>query len=274
MKKTNKERMANDAGRRAVSLESRDSDVKTQAEVTTSEEVGGRVTLKINGDVVEARSGMTLLETARSAGIFIPTLCHDEELSPYGVCRLCIVDVVKNPKPRIVASCVYPVQDGLEVWTESKRVVRYRRLMLELIQTRWPWIDEDLLERYGVEQKRFEENTNFCILCGLCVRYCTEVKKANVLGFVGRGIQRQVVIYPELAVKVCPTCDGGKMGCRSVCPTGVIPNDFALTGPRFGKKLPLAYPVRTYDKDNILDVLRKVGDLRMPWVRKQALPHK
>jgi len=263
--------MVDEAGRREASLKSRDSTVKTRAEVRAVEAVAGEVTLKINGDVVVAKPGMTVLEAARSADIFIPTLCHHEELSPYGACRLCVVEIASGRRSRIVASCIYPVEDGLEVLTESERVVKYRRVMLELILARWSWVDKDLLERYGVES-RFEENANFCILCGLCVRYCTEVKKADVLGFVGRGTERQVVIYPELAAKVCPTCDGGDMGCRSVCPTGVMPNNFAVTGPRFGKKLPLAYPVRTYDEDNVRDVMHTVGDWRMPWVRNQAMP--
>jgi bidirectional [NiFe] hydrogenase diaphorase subunit len=244
------------------------SDVKTRAPLPAPVKVGAPVTLRINGNVVEAQPGMTLLEAAQSADIFIPTLCHHKELSPYGACRLCVVEIIARGRSRIVASCLYPVEDGLEVLTESKRVVRHRRVILELMLTRWPWADKALLERYGIKQSRFEENTNFCILCGLCVRYCAEVKKANVLGYVGRGTERQVVIYAEQALKVCPTCDGGEMGCRSVCPTGVIPNDFALTGPRFGKKIPLAHPVRIYDEDNVRDVLHTIGDQRMPWVRK------
>jgi NADH dehydrogenase/NADH:ubiquinone oxidoreductase subunit G len=124
----------------------------------------------------------------------------------------------------------------------------------------WPGTGQALLERYDVKQNRLEENTTMCILCGLCVRYCAEVKKANVLGYIGRGTKRQVVIYPELAVEACPSCDGGNMGCRSVCPTGVIPNDFALAGQRPGKKLPLAHPVSIYDQDNIREVLHIIGD--------------
>lgn len=268
MEKTDKEKMIDRTKHRGVSLKTSNNNLKTRAAVPTPVGVAVPVTLKINGNVVEAQPGMTLLEAARSADIFIPTLCNHEELSHYGACRLCIVEITARRRSRIVASCLYPVEDGLEVLTESERVVRHRRVILELILTRWPWVDKDLLERYGIKQSRFEENTNFCILCGLCVRYCTEVKKANVLGYVGRGTERQIVIYAEQALKVCPTCDGGEMGCRSVCPTGVIPNEFAHTGPRFGKKIPLAYPARTYDEDNVRDVLHIVGDWRMPSVRK------
>lgn len=269
MKRTEKGKMINKAKQRGVSLETRDSSVKPQV-VPTPVEVAAPVTLKINGNSVEARPGMTVLEAAQSVGIFVPTLCQHKELSPYGACRLCVVELKGRRGSRVVASCLYPVENDLEVLTESERVVKHRGVILELMLARWPWVDKDLLERYGVEQGRFEEHTNFCILCGLCVRYCTEVKKANVLGYIGRGIERQVVIYAEQALKVCPTCDYGGMGCRSVCPTGVIPNEFAHTGPRFGKKVPVAYPVRIYDEDNIRDVLRTVGDWRMPWVRKSA----
>jgi bidirectional [NiFe] hydrogenase diaphorase subunit len=242
--------------------------------VAPAVEAAQQVELTINGQAVEAWEGMTLLQAAQSVGIFIPTLCHHKELSNFGACRLCSVEVIRGRRSRIVASCIYPVEDGIEVLTESEKVVKHRKTILELIQTRWPWVDKELCEKYGTQPGRFEEKTDFCILCGLCVRYCSEVKKAECLGFVGRGAERQVVIYPERAIEFCPTCDGGKMGCRSVCPTGTIPNEFAHTGPRFGKKLPLAYPVKSYSEDNVREVLHTVGDWRMPWVRGQAMPNK
>ena len=229
------------------------------------------VMLTIDDKEVKAKGGTTILEAAQSAGINIPTLCHHEKFAAYGACRLCTVEIIRGQRSRLVASCVYTVEDGLVVKTESEPVIKGRRILLELILARWqidkirldhwPWTGKALLERYGLERTRFEDNTTMCILCGLCVRYCAEVKKANVLGFIGRGITRQVVIYPELAVKVCPSCDGGNMGCRSVCPTGVIPNNFALSGPYWGKKLPLAHPVSIYDEDNIRDIRHTVGDL-------------
>jgi len=223
----------------------------------------GDVNLVINDKDVKAQEGMTILEAAQSAGIDIPTLCHHEQLAPYGACRLCTVEIFRGRRSRLVTSCAYPVEEGLIVKTESEPVIKGRKMLLELILTRWPWVDKSMLEKCGLERTRFEENTTFCILCGLCVRYCAEVKKANVLGFVGRGIKRQVVIYPELAAEVCPSCDDGWMECRSVCPTGVIPNDFALTGINLARKvpLPIAHPVRTFDQDNIREIRRTVGDL-------------
>jgi len=242
--------------------------------VAPAVEEAQQVELTINGEAVEAWEGMTLLQAAQSAGIFIPTLCHHKELTNFGACRLCSVEVIRGRRSRIVASCLYPVEDGIEVLTESEKVVKRRKTILELIQTRWPWVDKELVEKYGAQPGRFEEKTDFCILCGLCVRYCSEVKKAECLGFVGRGAEKQVVIYPERAIEFCHKCDGGKMGCRSVCPTGTIPNEFAHTGPRFGKKLPLAYPVKSYSEDNVRKVLHTVGDWRMPWVRGQTMPSK
>ncbi len=218
------------------------------------------VTLTINGQRVEASTGMTLLEAARTGGIDIPTLCYHEKLSGFGACRLCIVELVKGKRSRIVASCLYPVEEGLEVQTESERVIRHRKVILELMLARWPWIDKELLRKYGVEKSRFDENTTFCILCGLCVRHCTEVKKENVLGFIGRGTQRQVVLYPELAAQACPKCGQGKMECLRVCPTGVIPSDFAVKGP-LQEKHPFVFPIRMREDDNARVVSEQVGDV-------------
>ena len=268
------EREKQEIGRQARKAVS-DRSVESIAQpVAPAVEEAQQVDLTINGQAVEAWEGMTLLQAAQSVGISIPTLCHHKELSSYGACRLCSVEVIRGRRSRIVASCIYPVEDGIEVLTESDRVVKHRKIILELIQSRWPWVDKELLEKYGVQPARFEEKTDFCVLCGLCVRYCSEVKKADCLGFVGRGAQRQIVIYPERAIEACSTCEGGKMGCRSVCPTGTIPNEFAHTGPRFGKKLPLAYPVKSYSEDNVREVLHTVGDWRMPWERSQTMPNK
>jgi bidirectional [NiFe] hydrogenase diaphorase subunit len=217
------------------------------------------VTLTINNREVKAPEGMTVLEAARTVGIEIPTLCCHEKLTGYGACRLCVVELVKGTRSRIVASCLYPVEEGLNVQTESDRVVKHRQIILELMQARWPWIDEKLLEKCGVKKGRLEENATFCILCGLCVRHCSEVKKANVLGFVGRGTRRQVVLYPELAARACPTCGEGTMECVQICPTGVIPSDFAVIIPAQGKK-PLVFPIRFRDDDNNRIVSEQVGD--------------
>ena len=231
------------------------------AKEKTKEKSAELVTLKINDKLVEAGEGMTVLEAARSADIFIPTLCYLENLPNLSACQLCIVEVVKGNRSRIVVSCQFPVSEGLVVYTESERVVKHRKVILELLLTRWPWVNKELLEKYGIKESRFDENTTFCILCGLCVQHCALVKKANVLNFVGRGTEKQVVFHSELALMHCPTCKDGEMECRFVCPTGVIPKEFAVTIPRFGKKLPVVFPVNMYSDDNIQEISKKVGDI-------------
>lgn len=212
-----------------------------------------QVTIKIDGREVKAQEGTTILQAAKQVGIKIPTLCHDDRLAPYGACRLCSVEIVSGRKPKVVASCVYPVEEGLVVDTESPRILKIRRVIMELLQARSPGLKEEWAERYGLDKAKLEREPTFCILCGLCVRYCAEVKKANVLGFVGRGTGRQVVFFPEIALKACPSCKE----CFNICPTGVIPTDFAVSVPRFAKQ-PTVFPVRLRDEQNLRRLLDKI----------------
>jgi bidirectional [NiFe] hydrogenase diaphorase subunit len=180
------------------------------------------VTLEIDGRQVKAKEGMTILEAARSVGIDIPTLCYHEKLAPYGACRLCTVEISRNKRTRLVTACVYPVEDGLVVKTESPQVIKTRKMLLELMLASAPAkAIEDLALQYGVEKPRFEAERTMCVLCGLCVRYCAEIKKANAIGFVGRGIERKVVFFPEIASTVCMSCKE----CFGLCPTGKLPSE-------------------------------------------------
>ena len=184
------------------------------------------VTLTINDEEVKAREGMTILEAARSAGVDIPTLCYHEKLAPYGACRLCMVEIIKGKRSRLVTSCVYPVEDGLIVKTESEPVIKGRKMLLELMWARAPGAKaiQDYGMRYGIDRTKFKVEPTYCILCGLCVRYCAEVKKKNAIGFVGRGTERKVMFFPEIASEECPKCGE----CFSICPTGVLPSNYAL----------------------------------------------
>jgi len=139
------------------------------------------ILLQIDGREVKATEGMTLLEAARSAGISIPTLCHHEKLEPYGGCRLCIVEVEDRGRTSLVVSCVYPVKGNLVVRTRSAKVDRIRKMILELLMAHAPDAFElqNLAQEYGADRDRFEKEASFCIHCGLCVRYCAEVKKKN-----------------------------------------------------------------------------------------------
>jgi len=180
------------------------------------------IRLEIDGKTVEAKQGMTILQAAQGAGIDIPTLCYDERLAPYGACRLCTVEITKDSQTRLVASCVYPVEKGLVVKTDSERVRRIRRMILELLLPLAPTGPiESLARKCGLERSRFTAEQTSCVLCGLCVRYCAEIKKANAIGFVGRGINREVAFLPEVALKVCDSC----RECFAICPGGKVTLD-------------------------------------------------
>ncbi len=201
------------------------------------------VTFIINDQEVKVEEGVTILEAARSVGIDIPALCHHEKLAPYGACRLCTVEIIRGQRSRLVTSCVYPVENGLIVKTESEPVIKGRKMLLELMWARAPGVQpirdygirysitgvqavQDYGIAYGISaiKTKFEIEPIFCILCGLCVRYCEEVKKKNAIGFIGRGTEREIVFFPEIAREECPNCQE----CYSICPTGALPSHYAL----------------------------------------------
>jgi bidirectional [NiFe] hydrogenase diaphorase subunit len=181
------------------------------------------VTLNIDGKSVTCEEGKTLLEAASSIGVMIPTLCHNEKLAPYGACRICTVEITKNKKKRFVTACVYPAEEGLEVRTDTPEVRKIRGTILDLLLASSPKAKNivEMAKEYGIIEKSFEAERTNCILCGLCVRYCHEVKGANAIGFVGRGIERRVVFFPEIAKTVCASC----RECFSLCPTAKLPSE-------------------------------------------------
>lgn len=180
-----------------------------------------KVKLNIDGKEVEAEEGKTIIEAARAAGINIPTLCYNEKLAPYGVCRFCSVEITKNGRSKLVVSCVYQVEDGLVVKTSVPKVIKTRKMILELMLGSAPVLKE-LAKEYGIDKPRFKSEVTQCILCGQCVRYCAEVKGANALTFVGRGVNRRVAFVDEVVAKgVCMDC----RQCYGVCPTGKIPRE-------------------------------------------------
>jgi bidirectional [NiFe] hydrogenase diaphorase subunit len=185
------------------------------------------ITLQIDGREVKAEEGMTILEAAQSAGIFIPTLCHHEKLEPYGACRVCTVEIEARGRTNLVAACLYPVEKGLVVRTRSERVDKTRKVLLELMLAHAPDAAElqDLAQEYGANKARFEKESSFCILCGLCVRYCAEVKKKNAIGFVDRGTRREIIFIPEIASKECEDCKE----CFPLCPTEALQATYLLT---------------------------------------------
>jgi NADH dehydrogenase/NADH:ubiquinone oxidoreductase subunit G len=184
------------------------------------------IRLTIDGREVKASDGMTLLEAAQAAGIHIPTICHHEKLEPFGGCRLCIVELEEKGWTRLVVSCVYPAADNLVVRTRSEKVDRIRRTLIELLLAHAPDAFElqELAKEYGADRNRFEKEASFCIHCGLCVRYCAEVKRANAIVFIDRGIRKEISFVPEVAAKECWKCKE----CFPLCPTEALQAAYVL----------------------------------------------
>jgi NADH dehydrogenase/NADH:ubiquinone oxidoreductase subunit G len=174
------------------------------------------ITLTMNGIPVMVERGTTLLEAARYLGIEIPTLCHMDGLTPYGACRLCIVEIGEAPASRLVSSCTYPAQERLKVRTGSSRVMRARRMILELLLASCPQskIIQDLASAHGVRTQRFRQEHEQCILCGLCVRMCAEQMMAKAIGFRGRGDHRSIGTPFDVQSDTCRLCGG----CMYICP--------------------------------------------------------
>ncbi len=204
------------------------------------------VNLTINGKQIQAPQGATILEAARAAGIYIPTLCYHPELRPEGACRLCMVEA--SGARTLVASCVYPVSEGMVVKTNTDKVREARKTVVELLLANHPKdclccqksgdcelqkIAADL----GLRKIRFEggetkahtidcsnpslvRDQEKCILCGRCIRICRDVQGMNVYSFAGRGFNTIVSTAFEHDLKdaVCTYCGQ----CASVCPTGAI----------------------------------------------------
>ena len=186
-----------------------------------------KINIVIDGKKVQIDKGNTLMQAAKKLGIHIPALCYHEKIKPHGACRLCIVEVERKGKSKIVASCAFPAEEGLIVRTESPRVEQIRKNLVELYVALFPFNPEikRLAKKFGLVATRYKKEYNYCILCGLCVRYCEEVKKNNAIGFVGRGINKKVVFIPESAYfKKCKDC----MECMDICPTGVFPSNYGI----------------------------------------------
>jgi len=185
------------------------------------------IIVQIDGNEVKAAQGMTVLEAAQSAGIAIPTLCHHEKLEPFGGCRLCIVEVRVGDWSKHVVSCVYTVEKDLIVRTRSEKIDKIRKMILELQLCHAPDSPQLLTyaEEYGADRDRFEKEASFCIHCGLCVRYCAEVKQKHAVGFVDRGIRKEISFIPDIAVKECWDCKE----CFPLCPTEALQAAYVLT---------------------------------------------
>ena len=185
------------------------------------------ILLQIDGKEVKAKEGMTILQAAKQAGIHIPTVCNHDKLEPYGVCRMCTVEVEVRGRKNYVVSCLYPVAPDIVVRTRSDKVDMVRRVILEELLAHAPNSPEltQLAQDYGADKDRFEKEQSFCILCGLCVRYCAEIKQKNAVGFIERGARREIRFIPEIAEKECWDCQE----CFAICPTSAAQAAYFLT---------------------------------------------
>jgi len=174
------------------------------------------ITIKLNNTEVQVEEFWTVLEACKFYGLEIPTLCYNEGLSNYGGCRLCLVEIGKKPATRLVSSCTYPVEEGLDVHTDTARVLKARRMMIELMLSVAPGskVIQDLASKFGVKQMRFEVRNEECILCGLCVRICAEQMDGHAIGFQNRGHKKKISTPFDVKSKVCRLCGG----CMYICP--------------------------------------------------------
>jgi bidirectional [NiFe] hydrogenase diaphorase subunit len=179
------------------------------------------VTFTIDGRRLTAPAGTTILEAAKDANIDIPNLCHNEELAPYGACRMCMVEITQKKRTKLVVSCIAEVSEGLEVKTSTERVRNVRTLVMNLLLTRNPNHPEltRMAAELGIEKPLFEVDFKGCIMCGQCVRACREVVGAWAIGFKSRGPARAIATPYDEAPGDCIACGS----CHYICPVGVIP---------------------------------------------------
>ena len=184
------------------------------------------VSLQIDGKEIAATDDMSVLDAAKSAGIPIPTVCHHEKLKPFGGCRLCTVEAQAGGRTTLVAACVHPVQPGLVVKTRSPQIDKIRKVLTEQLLAYAPESEVllTLAKEYHADKDRFAKEASFCILCGLCVRYCTEIKQKYAVGFVDRGPARAISFIPEVAVRECWDCKE----CFPLCPTSALQAAYVL----------------------------------------------
>jgi heterodisulfide reductase subunit A2 len=180
-----------------------------------------QVSITIDGQPITVERGSYVLEAASALGIDIPTLCYSKYMQPYAACRICVVEAVdRRGRRRVVTSCNFPAEDGIEILTRTPRVLAARRLNLEMLASRCAPMPvlTDMAHKLGLEQPRWGWGEDTCILCGMCVRVCDEIVGAQALGFASRGVDRRVTTAFDMDAEACILCGA----CAAICPTGHI----------------------------------------------------
>ncbi len=209
--------------------------------------------LTIDDKPIEVPEGRSLLEACRENGIAIPTLCYHPALEPYGACRLCVVELSQSGrKPRLVASCVYPCEEGAVVKTNSEMVQRSRRITAELILAGSYDTPEVLAlgNELGVTEIRFKlPEENACVLCGLCVRACNEIVGVSAISVIQRGISKKVATPFQVKSSRCIGCGT----CVLICPTGAFKFE-SVTGFQYVSPSQSSYRLGYYRLGGELDL--------------------
>jgi NADH dehydrogenase/NADH:ubiquinone oxidoreductase subunit G len=179
------------------------------------------VNANIDGAIIRAIKGTSVLDIAIEYGICIPHLCHVPYLSDIGACRLCIVEHVVNGYSKVTTSCTLNVEEGMMIMTTTDRIRKLRRNLAELLVAQAPnsRAIQDIAVRCGVKVVRYPFRNEDCVLCGRCVRACTEVWKARAKGFVGRGNERHVDYPFAIRPEFCKQCGS----CIELCPMTITP---------------------------------------------------
>jgi bidirectional [NiFe] hydrogenase diaphorase subunit len=204
-----------------------------------------QVSFEAQGRTCQGIRGESLLEALRRCGFEVPSLCHHPGVKPYGACRLCLVEVQKKRRRRLVTSCDYPLEEGLQVFLDTEKVVKHRRMVLQLLLSMAPEAPRirRLAAEHGVEPAGLQTagGVDDCILCGLCVRVCREVVGAEALSLAGRGQHRTL---GDRAFGDFPQSCIGCGACAHVCPTGAISMEEIVTRrlrDRWGQRRPCRY---------------------------------
>jgi len=181
------------------------------------------VNVNIDGVIIHAIKGASILDTTIEYGICIPHLCHVPYLSDIGACRLCIVEHVVNGYSKVTTSCTLNVEEGMVIMTNTDKIRKLRRNLAELLVAQAPnsRAIQDIALRCGVKEVRYPFRNEDCVLCGRCVQVCTDVWKARAKGFVGRGKDRHVDYPFGIRPDFCTQCGS----CIQVCPMTIPPCD-------------------------------------------------
>ena len=205
------------------------------------------VKFTINGVGVEAEAGASVLDVARRYGFEVPSLCHHEAVTAYGACRVCLVEITKGGRKKLTTCCNYEALEGISVVTDTPEIRRHRAMVLELILAEAPDAEavRKLAAAHGVKAARFpakaaaDGQKRDCILCGLCVRVCSEIVEVNALTFNGRGDRRGVGTPYLEQPQSCIACGA----CAWVCPTnciGFVEEDGMRKVLKWKRELPMA----------------------------------